>query len=601
MATVNSLDQLTYSSIADIGGTVYLGSVRDAAGSATRLWSLSDMTRRRLVTLAGRNLFEVSWEAAAVAHPTDAGEVLWVEDLHPGGYALALVRDGALSGHRQLWQCMAGIWTVKARTVSVGMEANQTFSFATAPPLRIVTVGDKVYILPTREPAAYVGLHLVGSSLVALPAYGSEDMPAEAASYLAGIAATSSSPFDRPPGLARWRGRWYAGLTAALQRDVPGTDDFEEFLNFNTAAQAAALGGELRSLHLFRDHWAALVALDPADLVYDADKRAQWVQVTDAKAYTARFDDWDLASGLLVRPYAVGEGVKDRLWLLGLGYPVSEAYSGHYYVDYTAEVARQKVYLVAGGGVEVFEATLEWAVQRTSPEIGEASLEWSEASGVTSPAVSEAALEWGEKTGNTTPVISAATLEWQALNRPTIESATLEWRGANRSVPQITEAVLEWSRRTGTNSPVVDSATLESSEATGNTSPVVTSAELHWAQPAQISPAVEEAALEWAGHAEPDPLTEGVLFATHTDPDGKVATAIRATTDLPPADEAELRGIVRADKETIDADAWASYQEFALGQDVYLEEPGNEVRVGIIGPLVDDPPDLSVQIQRPPE
>lgn len=89
-----------------------------------------------------------------------------------------------------------------------------------------------------------------------------------------------------------------------------------------------------------------------------------------------------------------------------------------------------------------------------------------------------------------------------------------------------------------------------------------------------------------------------VLWLVDND-DERIATALRVVTDWGPADEATgLRGLVRCDREDEAVDAWGTYQPFAIGASVEIEQPGNYVRVGIIGSSLRTRPRVAMQLRR---
>ncbi|MCD6351480.1 MAG: hypothetical protein J7M26_05125, partial [Armatimonadetes bacterium] len=103
--------------------------------------------------------------------------------------------------------------------------------------------------------------------------------------------------------------------------------------------------------------------------------------------------------------------------------------------------------------------------------------------------------------------------------------------------------------------------------------------------------------MEWGDQVQPPGAGEKVLFMLHSGEEACVA--LLATTGLGAAVDAQCRGIVRCDAEDAAVDAWGTYQQFELGQRVYLQRPGDTVRVGIIGPdSLPDDTDIYVQLYR---
>jgi len=252
------------------------------------------------------------------------------------------------------------------------------------------------------------------------------------------------------------------------------------------------------------------------------------------------------------------------------------------------------VYLIEDDGLRVYSLQLEWAEEDTSPTVASAQLEWATGSGSNKPQITSLQIESGEGAGANLPSVVSVQLEWQSQAKPVVSGLAVEWRCGDRQMPAVESVQLAWSDGDGTHTPTVSSLSVVWGDETG-TSPTVASIALEWAGSAPERPSVDGLQVEWAAHGQPG-AGEGVLWIMHND--ARVATAIRVVTDWLIADEAALRGIVRCDKEDLPVTAWGSYQNFSIDSDVELDEPGQHVRVGIIGPLAQEPPNVSIQLRR---
>ena len=97
-----------------------------------------------------------------------------------------------------------------------------------------------------------------------------------------------------------------------------------------------------------------------------------------------------------------------------------------------------------------------------------------------------------------------------------------------------------------------------------------------------LTPHIHEVRVEFAEAAR-GPDGEKVLWLVKDE--GGPCVALRVTTGETWETDVQVRGLVRCGKEALDVDDWSSYQRFALNQQVTIEEPGVEVRLGLI---VDD-------------
>ncbi len=223
------------------------------------------------------------------------------------------------------------------------------------------------------------------------------------------------------------------------------------------------------------------------------------------------------------------------------------------------------------------------------------------------PAVDSLEFCWADdQEGGNRPQVDLLEFVWQsrnvAVNWPKVNSLEFCWaddqEGGNRPKVDLIEFV--WSdTQSGGNRPRVDSLLFQWSEGLPVPGrPRVDRLEFTWAAdeapPFRPHVRVDSLEYQWADEVKPPGEGESVLFIT--DQYDSNVVALRVTTDAGVDVDVQLRGIARADKEDLAVDDWDSYQAFNLGENVTLEEPGKELRVGIIKPdSVSDDTDIFVQ------
>ena len=123
---------------------------------------------------------------------------------------------------------------------------------------------------------------------------------------------------------------------------------------------------------------------------------------------------------------------------------------------------------------------------------------------------------------------------------------------------------------------------------------------LEWADDASDStPEIKEITLEWADEYEP-PGGDDILYLVSNE--NTRCIAIRVITGGRQDLDEQLTVLVRADKEALSVSAWATYQVIYpadFGANVYLQEPGYDVRIAIVRPAaMTEDPDIHVQLVR---
>lgn len=208
----------------------------------------------------------------------------------------------------------------------------------------------------------------------------------------------------------------------------------------------------------------------------------------------------------------------------------------------------------------------------------------------------EVGVEWGDGSGGNEPEVAAVTIEW-AL------APGVDW--SHR--PQVDAVTVAWGDGSGGNEPTVGSVEIAWSDGIGGNEPEVAAVTIEWAAEGEgpgpdpedrNRPTLGEARVEWGDAPPPiDPGTENVLWLVEESE--RVCSRLRIVVQgLSAEDKAALRVYVRTDKEHLPIDAWHTYQVGALRHNVFLEEPGKVVRVGIVRPAGLARPDTMVQMVR---
>jgi len=214
------------------------------------------------------------------------------------------------------------------------------------------------------------------------------------------------------------------------------------------------------------------------------------------------------------------------------------------------------------------------------------------------------AVEWGDGLGANKPLLDSLTFTWgdnHALHQPTLDRLILQWYWGPDERPTLDNLAVEWGDGLGANQPTLDRLAVEwGDNSHGPNKPTLDSLEVGWAAhepwPRQSRVQLGLFKLEWADN--PQVLAgEKILWLLHT---GETdAFEVRVTTEANIPDEAAMRCVIRCDREVLPVLAWSTYQTFAVNENVSIEQPGKEVRVGIVKPdSVDDTTGVLVQLRR---
>jgi len=533
-------------------------------------WDLTEIAR-----LEGCALSAVSCDVAAVAAPSGSDADAVVRYLHPDGYALAVVSGGLT----ELWEYIGGAWSLAA-TGDIGL------------PSCMFCVGGSVYV----DAAAGV-YSLRGSAMANV----TDALPQLATQH--GLAASAGG---MPPSL--FRGAWYnASMDAGADRliitragisveYVVTLDPTVALVSWFEGALPIAISDGTR-LHVFSN---------PPILQRFA---GAWFSIGDVRGWLHVFESVELSADAAVPTISAGHGADGRAWAVGsisrrvsfaqaLG-PGVQCYTDDdgSVVCYTTSIC-DTLFLIQPSGLAVHDVTLEWAETDTAPSIHDITLESSEGTGNNAPTIHDITLQSGEGTGNNAPTIHDITLESMSQARPTIHGITLESGSPAQEYPSVHAITVESGEGAGLNAPTIHDITLESGEGSGSNAPAVHDVTLEWSRGARLLPSVHSVTAEWAEYLGPDVGDgEGVLWLTVDDAD-RPAVAVRVVTDWDLDDEAALRCLVRADGEALAVTAYGSYQGFRPGADCYLENPGHDVRIGIVGPTAQEPPHVRVDVLR---
>ena len=545
-------------------GVVFIG--RYGANITSPFWRLIESEQTAIESLGGKTLVALDAQVVSASGPTDAGDISGMLSLSPDGYALALADNNT---QVQLWQYSAGVWAVLSciEFVYIGAEAYKEFAVE-------ITDGQVYVIQRAAEPRVW---RLYGSALVEVT---------ELAAYSRCLVAAASC---LQPG--RYHGAWWAAGVGDIDLSLYRADA----LALRQVARAPVISAEADDIYVSRADIKVVGANDALqtfaawqEWYLDADVarfNTAWMVRRGTRVYYRSFESFTEYAPYCRAAHATG----GRCWMIGgrvspVVYDAVQDWSG---LDNT-------VYLIEDDGLRVYSLQLEWAEEDTSPQVASLQLEWATGSGSNKPQIASVQIQSGEGAGANLPSVASVQLEWQSQAKPVVSELAVEWRCGDRQMPVVESVQLAWSDGDGAHAPTISALSVVWGDETG-TSPTVASIALEWAGSAPERPSVDGLQVEWAAHGQPG-AGEGVLWIMHND--ARFATAIRVVTDWLIADEAALRGIVRCDKEDLPVTAWGSYQNFSIDSDVELDEPGQHVRVGIIGPLAQEPPNVSIQLRR---
>lgn len=235
------------------------------------------------------------------------------------------------------------------------------------------------------------------------------------------------------------------------------------------------------------------------------------------------------------------------------------------------------------GGHEPYvnRAEIDWVQYMpwdNEPVVSAVGIDWSDGSGDgSSPEVADAAVGFSDGTGTNSPDLGRAKVTWAGVpsynDEPVVERLRVDWSDGTYDgpSPEITEVSGRWSVGSGDGD-----------------SPEVVKPRVSWydgdtPDPITVDPYVTTSVIEWKW-GRPDPSeTDRVLWVTHND-SKHVCKAVQVVSGLGADVDAQIRVLVRADRETFNVDAWDSYEEGECGSVIYLKHVGKFVRVAVVGP-----------------
>lgn len=584
-----------------------MGALSDVLTGNHQLWDIAEMSDGLVYVTSTAGFYRLSGEVAlteiarlegcalsavtsdveAVAAPAGSAADAVAYYLHPDGWALAWNSGpGALT---ELWRYSAGAWSLAA----VG---------ATGEPTGLFVVGGEPYIS-----AGAATWSLRGSVLADVTA----TMPALAQQYAVARAAGNSTPC---PFRGAWCNAeidagadqlmvWRAGAEAEciasppLGVDVAGFAEYGLPVAFGDGARLHVFCNPYRDGFYPRAGWFILSGFtgrydEYMSMESDDDAIIPSIRgghATGARVWATGSLHWEETDTYVV-PVGGWALFRDSVAPQGFGYEVS--------VDGVVSSGRKVVFLIHAADLAVHDLTLEWAALDHPPTVEAVTLESATGAGLSMPTIGDLTIEWGAGLGAAVPSVEDLSVESMAQARPMVADLSVEWGSPVQSYATAEALTVEWATGAGAALPSVQDLTIEWGAGSGAALPSVEDLAILWSLGERGRPVVGAAVLEWARYNGPNVGEgEGVLWLT-VDDDERPAVAVRVVTDWDMADEAGLRCLVRADGEALDVDAWGSYQAFKPGADTYLEQPGHHLRVGIIGPLAQDPPHVRVDVLR---
>ncbi len=160
--------------------------------------------------------------------------------------------------------------------------------------------------------------------------------------------------------------------------------------------------------------------------------------------------------------------------------------------------------------------------------------------------------------------------------------------------PALTALSAAFSDGSGESSPELETLTVRYSvPGAGGERPDLEAVGVNWAAHQgylpRWRPALDRLNSEWADEVPGPGEGELTLFIRRTRP--RPILALRVTTGAGSEVDAQIRGLVREDSAEAAVDDWDSYQEFRLGQNVWLDQPGETIRIALIKP--EDVPEIT--------
>lgn len=565
-----------------------MGALSDVLTGNHQLWDIAEMSDGLVYVTSTAGFYRLSGEVAlteiarlegcalsavtsdvdAVAAPAGSAADAVAHYLHPEGWALAWTAGpGALT---ELWRYSAGVWSLAAVG---GVES----------PWDIVLIGDSVYVV--NHPAFGIQAHEKTGSVLTPITVGQGPRNVE----LHRVCANAS-----PTRPAFWRGGVYTAED--VLSDVP-TAKILRAASYNpsstdTIVTTSAPGGIGRNVPVVVANRSALNAFFCSGwemeiggtVVTSTRTNMKWLRFAGLRVATCDMDAEGLtAAPMIVRGRATGNGA----WFVGLA---EQGGSRSTKID--------TIFLIHPTDLAVHDLTLEWAALDHPPTVEAVTLESATGAGLSMPTIGDLTIEWGAGLGAAVPSVEDLSVESMAQALPVVADLSVEWGSPVQSYATAEALTVEWATGAGLALPSVQDLTIEWGGGAGAVMPSVDDLAVLWSLGERARPVVGAAVLEWARYNGPNVGEgEGVLWLTIDDAD-RPAVAVRVVTDWEIEDEAGLRCLVRADGEALDVDAWGSYQAFRPGADTYLEQPGNHLRVGIIGPLAQDPPHVRVDVLR---
>jgi len=185
-------------------------------------------------------------------------------------------------------------------------------------------------------------------------------------------------------------------------------------------------------------------------------------------------------------------------------------------------------------------------------------------------------------------------------HEPSVDTLVVEFSADRRPQrPTLNLLALEYSDGSRLHAPAVDTLAVEFSDGTGPGRPQVDAIALEFGQNEWgREPVVDAMCVEYGlGRATGPADGERVLLLEPVTSDDPILAVRVVLAGLSEVQLGQCRCIARADRESLPADDWGTYEQFEPDRNYYLVQPGRTVRIGVIGPAGAPAPDVFVQLE----